>query len=114
MRGHVTVMAVDSGYPRPLRHQLANPKVLSRSPGQRHSPDNCRLIRADGAAGVAASLNTPLAGIEFAIQELPRSVEERVAEATLTTVVLTGMIAIALAGDYTYFGQAVVSGVAAE
>ena len=39
-RGHISVMAVGSGYPRPLRHQLADPEVLSRSPGQRHALEN--------------------------------------------------------------------------
>jgi H+/Cl- antiporter ClcA len=66
------------------------------------------LILAGGAAGVAAAFNTPLAGIVFAIEELSRSFEERASGATLTAVVLSGVIAIALVGDYTYFGQPVV------
>lgn len=67
------------------------------------------LILAGGAAGVAAAFNTPLAGIVFAIEELSRSFEERASGATLTAVVLSGVVAIALVGDYTYFGQPVVS-----
>ena len=67
------------------------------------------LILAGGAAGVAAALNTPLAGIVFAIEELSRSFEERASGATLTAVVLSGVVAIAIVGDYTYFGQPVVS-----
>lgn len=67
------------------------------------------LILAGGAAGVAAAFNTPLAGIVFAIEELSRSFEERASGATLTAVVLSGVIAIAIVGDYTYFGQPVVS-----
>lgn len=63
------------------------------------------LILAGGAAGVAAAFNTPLAGIVFAIEELSRSFEERASGATLTAVILAGVIAIALVGDYTYFGQ---------
>jgi H+/Cl- antiporter ClcA len=62
------------------------------------------LILAGGAAGVAAAFNTPLAGIVFAIEELSRSFEERASGATLTAVILAGIIAIALVGDYTYFG----------
>jgi H+/Cl- antiporter ClcA len=67
------------------------------------------MILAGGAAGVAAAFNTPLAGIVFAIEELSRSFEERASGTTLTAVILAGVVAIALAGDYTYFGQPSVS-----
>jgi H+/Cl- antiporter ClcA len=67
------------------------------------------LVLAGGAAGVAAAFNTPLAGIVFAIEELSRSFEERASGTTLTAVILAGVIAIALVGDYTYFGQPVVA-----
>jgi H+/Cl- antiporter ClcA len=67
------------------------------------------LILAGGAAGVAAAFNAPLAGIVFGIEELGRSFEERASGVTLTSVVLAGMTAIALAGDYTYFGQPVLA-----
>ncbi len=67
------------------------------------------LILAGGAAGVAAAFNTPLAGIVFAIEELSRSFEERASGATLAAVVLSGVVAIAIVGDYTYFGQPTVT-----
>jgi H+/Cl- antiporter ClcA len=67
------------------------------------------LVLAGGAAGVAAAFNTPLAGIVFAIEELSRSFEERASGTTLTAVILAGVIAIAMVGDYTYFGQPVVA-----
>ena len=67
------------------------------------------MILAGGAAGVAAAFNTPLAGIVFAIEELSRSFEERASGATLTAVILAGVVAIALTGDYTYFGQPTVA-----
>jgi len=67
------------------------------------------LILAGGAAGVAAAFNTPLAGIVFAVEELSRSFEERASGAVLTAVILAGVIAIALVGDYTYFGHPVVA-----
>jgi H+/Cl- antiporter ClcA len=67
------------------------------------------LILAGGAAGVAAAFNTPLAGVVFAIEELSRSFEERASGTTLTAVILAGIVAIALVGDYTYFGQPSVS-----
>jgi H+/Cl- antiporter ClcA len=63
------------------------------------------LILAGGAAGVAAAFNTPLAGVVFAIEELSRSFEERASGTTLTAVVLAGVTAIALVGNYAYFGQ---------
>ena len=67
------------------------------------------LVLAGGAAGVAAAFNTPLAGIVFAIEELSRSFEERASGTTLTAVILAGVIAIALVGDYSYFGQPMVA-----
>jgi len=80
-----------------------------RFPGQRHA-----LVLAGGAAGVAAAFNTPLAGIVFAIEELSRSFEERASGTTLTTVILAGVAAIALMGDYTYFGQPQVTALASR
>lgn len=62
------------------------------------------LIIAGGAAGVAAAFNTPLAGIVFAIEEMARSFEERTSGTLLTVVVLAGITAMALLGNYTYFG----------
>jgi H+/Cl- antiporter ClcA len=71
-------------------------------------------VLAGGAAGVAAAFNTPLAGIVFAIEELSRSFEERASGTTLTTVILAGVAAIALVGDYTYFGQPQVTALASR
>ena len=80
-----------------------------RMPAQRHA-----MVLAGGAAGVAAAFNTPLAGIVFAIEELSRSFEERASGTTLTAVILAGVVAIALVGDYTYFGQPQVAARAAS
>lgn len=63
------------------------------------------LVLAGGAAGVAAAFNTPLAGIVFGIEELARSFEQRTSGTVLTGVVLAGVTAIALMGNYTYFGH---------
>lgn len=63
------------------------------------------LIKAGGAAGVAAAFNTPLAGIVFGIEELAHSYEQRTSGTMLTCVVLAGVTAIALVGNYTYFGH---------
>ena len=62
------------------------------------------LIIAGGAAGIAAAFNTPLAGIVFAIEEMARSFEERTSGTMLTAVVLAGITAMAVLGNYTYFG----------
>jgi H+/Cl- antiporter ClcA len=84
-------------------HSVSRWMPKGRLPAQRHA-----MVLAGGAAGVAAAFNTPLAGIVFAIEELSKSFEERASGTTLTTVILAGAVAIALMGDYTYFGQPVV------
>ncbi len=38
------------------------------------------LILAGGAAGIAAAFNTPLAGVAFAVEELGRKLESRLAQ----------------------------------
>ncbi|RMG31473.1 MAG: chloride channel protein [Gammaproteobacteria bacterium] len=62
------------------------------------------LILAGGAAGIAAAFNTPLAGILFAIEEMARTFEERTSGTLLTAVFLAGITAVALQGNYVYFG----------
>ena len=64
------------------------------------------LILAGSAAGIAAAFNTPLAGIVFAIEEMSRNFEIRANGAVLTAVILSGLAALGLLGDYhTYFGS---------
>lgn len=63
------------------------------------------LILAGGAGGIAAAFNTPLAGIVFAIEELSRSFEERTSGIIMTTVVIAGLTAISIQGNYIYFGS---------
>lgn len=62
------------------------------------------LILAGGAAGIAAAFNTPLAGILFAIEEMSRSFEERSSGTVLVSVILAGVTALIVLGNYTYFG----------
>jgi len=64
------------------------------------------LILAGGAAGIAAAFNTPLAGIIFAIEEMSRSFEERTTGTMLIAVIIAGTTALAINGNYTYFGTA--------
>ena len=63
------------------------------------------LILAGGAAGIAAAFNTPLAGIIFAVEEMGRSFEERTSGVLLTGVFIAGITAVAIQGNYTYFGS---------
>ena len=63
------------------------------------------LILAGGAAGIAAAFNTPLAGIVFAIEELGRRLEARTSGVLLSTIIFSGMVAIAILGNYNYFGN---------
>lgn len=67
------------------------------------------LILAGGAAGISAAFNTPLAGILFAIEEMGRSFEQRTSGVLLTAVFLAGITAVAIQGNYTYFGVTSVS-----
>ena len=67
------------------------------------------LILAGGAAGISAAFNTPLAGIIFAIEEMSRSFEDRKSGTLLIAVVLAGVTALAVLGDYTYFGHSTES-----
>jgi H+/Cl- antiporter ClcA len=62
------------------------------------------FVLAGGAAGVSAAFNTPLAGIVFAIEELAHSFEARTSGTVLTAVIVGGIVTLALAGNYTYFG----------
>jgi H+/Cl- antiporter ClcA len=70
----------------------------------RHDLDR-GLILAGGAAGIAAAFNTPLAGIVFAIEELSRSFEERSSGTMLTAVLIAGILALSILGEYSYFGE---------
>ena len=79
-------------------------------PNQRviRAPD---LVIAGGAAGIAAAFNTPLAGIVFAIEELARRFEARTSAVLLSTIIVSGLTAIAFEGNYRYFGKLIVGSV---
>ncbi|BCK74672.1 chloride channel protein [Acetobacter aceti NRIC 0242] len=82
---------------------------FSRLLGQSNIASKRSMILAGGAAGMAAAFNTPLAGIVFAIEELSHSFEQKASGRTLTIVVISGVTAITLMGNYTYFGHADVN-----
>lgn len=63
------------------------------------------LLLAGAAAGLSGAFNTPLAGIVFAIEEVARSFESRTNGTLITAIVFSGLVSMALAGNYLYFGQ---------
>ena len=63
-----------------------------------------KLVLAGAAAGLSAAFNTPLAGIVFAIEELTRSFESRASGVVITAIIIAGVIALGVDGNYTYFG----------
>lgn len=63
------------------------------------------LLLAGAAAGLSGAFNTPLAGIVFAIEEVARSFEARTNGTLITAIVLSGLVSLALAGNYLYFGE---------
>ena len=63
------------------------------------------LLLAGAAAGLSGAFNTPLAGIVFAIEEITRSFETRTNGTLITAIVFSGLVSLALAGNYLYFGQ---------
>ncbi|WP_395395187.1 chloride channel protein [Novosphingobium sp. BL-8A] len=67
-------------------------------------PISAGVLIAGGAAGVAAAFNTPLAGVAFAIEELAAAFEQKVAVLVMAAVVISGLVSLAVAGDYVYFG----------
>ncbi len=61
------------------------------------------LILAGSAAGFAAMFSAPLAGIIFAIEEMGRSLEEKVSSLVLTAIVFSGVIAYIFLKKYIFF-----------
>ncbi len=69
-------------------------------------PFNMRsAVVAGGAAGLAAAFNTPLAGVTFAIEELSSDYFSNIKDMVLMAIIVAGISAKSLTGEYTYFGQ---------
>lgn len=62
-------------------------------------------IVAGGAAGLAAAFNTPLAGVTFAIEELSSDYFVAIKDMVLLAIIVAGISAQVLTGEYIYFGQ---------
>jgi H+/Cl- antiporter ClcA len=74
--------------------------------GKKLSAENRRkLIIAGGGAGIAVAFSTPLAGIVFAIEELGNKFVFKELGVTLSTVLLSTLIPVALLGSDAYFGS---------
>ncbi|MGR8978730.1 MAG: chloride channel protein [Gammaproteobacteria bacterium] len=67
------------------------------------------LIMAGSAAGFAAMFSTPLAGIMFAIEEMGRTLEERISSLVLTAIIFSGVTAYALLKTHIYLDEGTLS-----
>lgn len=72
------------------------------SPGS--TIDTRALLIADGAVGIAAAFNAPLAGVVFAIEELAGRMKARASGVIITGIVLAGLVAVSAFGNLSYFG----------
>lgn len=67
--------------------------------------DSHDLMVAGAAAGIAAAFNTPLGGIVFALEQLTRRRHIAHSSLVIAAIVLSGLVAVAVFGNQTYFGQ---------
>ena len=67
--------------------------------------DSHDLMVAGAAAGIAAAFNTPLGGIIFALEQLSRRRSMSHSALVIVSIVLAGLVAVAVFGNNTYFGE---------
>lgn len=69
------------------------------------------FLIAGAAAGVAAAFNTPLAGIAFALEEIADGMFGPFRQIVMLAVIIAGVTAQGLSGNYLYFGQPTITNV---
>lgn len=67
--------------------------------------DGHDLMVAGAAAGIAAAFNTPLGGVMFALEKLSRRHHAAQSALVIISIVLSGLVAVSVFGNLTYFGQ---------
>lgn len=67
--------------------------------------DEHDLLVAGAAAGIAAAFNTPLGGVIFALESLSRRRSLSQSTLVIASIVLAGLVSVAVFGNVTYFGQ---------
>lgn len=72
------------------------------------------LMVAGAAAGIAAAFNTPLGGVMFALEKLSRRHHAAQSALVILCIVLSGLVAVSVFGNLTYFGQLKVTTVPLE
>jgi H+/Cl- antiporter ClcA len=77
---------------------------LNRSAAIKNEGASRSMILAGAAASVAAAFNAPLAGIVFAIEEMSHAFDQRATSTILLSVILAGLTAMSIMGNYNYFG----------
>ena len=63
------------------------------------------FLVAGAAAGISAAFNTPLAGITFALEEIAEASFAQFKRVVMLSVIVAGITAQALGGNYLYFGH---------
>jgi H+/Cl- antiporter ClcA len=69
------------------------------------------FLIAGSAAGVAAAFNTPIAGVTFALEELGGNFMGPLRQMVMLAIIIGGIIAQALEGNYLYFGHPVIQSI---